>query len=77
MICFEICTPSLFSPSLLCGANFKIKHALIIFPNNYAGLDPGLMTFILSFAFFQFANVAELAEFRKLELLPDLTNHLS
>ena len=28
VLCFEICIPSLFSPSPLCSANFKTKHAL-------------------------------------------------
>ena len=28
VLCFEICIPSLFSPSPLCGANFKIKQTL-------------------------------------------------
>ena len=26
MLCSRICTPSLFSPSPLCGGNFKTKH---------------------------------------------------
>ena len=38
VLCLEICTPSLFSPSSLCGASFKTKQALNLWPNRY--LDP-------------------------------------
>ena len=36
VLCFEICTPSLFSPSPLCRANFITRHALNLWPNNWA-----------------------------------------
>ena len=38
VLCFEICTPSLFSPSPFCGANFKTKQALNLWHHEY--LDP-------------------------------------